>query len=143
MNCPNCNKSNPEDATKCECGYVFKGYQEPVSTKRTEAISRDRTQFLKTYLNKYFNLIGIKNEGLKRVIIIILSLNLLLLILFICGIVLAFIFNGFDYTHEITLLMVGIVQCILSFISWSILIILITRVIIPTIVWVIDGFKKS
>ena len=28
MNCPNCNKSNPEDATKCECGYVFKGYQE-------------------------------------------------------------------------------------------------------------------
>ena len=28
MNCPNCNKSFPEMTTKCECGYIFKGYQE-------------------------------------------------------------------------------------------------------------------
>ena len=33
MNCPNCNKTNPDEATKCECGYVFKGYQEAPAPK--------------------------------------------------------------------------------------------------------------
>ena len=40
MNCPNCKKSNPEDATKCECGYVFKGYQESTSGGVTGVASK-------------------------------------------------------------------------------------------------------
>ena len=34
MNCPNCNKDNPELAIKCECGFVFKGYEEASDTSK-------------------------------------------------------------------------------------------------------------
>ena len=30
MKCPFCNKDNSEEATKCECGYVFKEYKEKI-----------------------------------------------------------------------------------------------------------------
>ena len=40
MNCPNCNKANSTDATKCECGYAFKGYQEDVPSGVTGVTSK-------------------------------------------------------------------------------------------------------
>ena len=39
MQCPNCNNTNSADATKCECGYVFKGYQESSSPDITASRS--------------------------------------------------------------------------------------------------------
>ena len=39
MDCPNCKKINLDDATKCECGYVFKGYKESSSPDITASRS--------------------------------------------------------------------------------------------------------
>ena len=39
MKCPNCHNTTSEDAVKCECGYVFKGYQESSSPDITASRS--------------------------------------------------------------------------------------------------------
>ena len=44
MNCPNCKKSNPADATKCECGYVLKGYEESSPIGVTAVASKSNSQ---------------------------------------------------------------------------------------------------